>query len=210
MGCGNRQCGNCSDCDNNYPAISSAFSLVPDNYNSVINFVPKIALYKDLVVCDKAVQNIACAKGKRHTEQFDLFNNDGCCGKECESFGFVDFPQRLRAAEVQILHKARCTRDTKNLARDAGNQHNGIMGDSLGFAQWPAYGYVRDARACGPIKQHVARRGYRPDDDCDKSHTVIKCHKKKEGCCISRSSCSKSSGHSGKRRHSGHKGGCGC
>ena len=90
--CGSGRCGdrNCSDCDgNNYPAISSAFSSVPDNFNSVTNFVPKFPVYSILRVAGKATENVACNRSSCGYEKDDesLFRDSGRCCEPVESLG---------------------------------------------------------------------------------------------------------------------------
>lgn len=175
--------GCCGDCEGlNYPAVSSAFSLVPDNYNNVTNFVPKLPIYKNLRVCEKAVENVTCGRrGCTEKESFLYGEMNGCgsCGDECESFGFLGFPQRLRTVEVTVCGKAKCTKDTfRN--EDSSTRLGGCGGNQcepalLGFVEYPKFGYYRDVRTCGPIYTNAAKRRSQSISSHSTCKTIVKC-----------------------------------
>lgn len=194
-GCGTRSC---SDCDGNYPAIASAFTAVPDNFNSVTNFVPKIALYRTLQVVDKAVENTACGRGRKCFEGAgpDHYSRS-CRGDSYDSYGFIGFPLRVRTDEVKVCGKATCQKDGYSPSNDCLDRHgrgcpSGECQEALlGYVSWPKFKDARDVRTCGPIETELAcRRRDRSDRRRRRRgcNVVVKCDSKRKGCCGSTSS----------------------
>ena len=166
MGCDFK--GDCSACQGSYGPIADAFILVPDNFNSVTNFVPKLPVYRSLQVCDIATENGANARAGKCCDAKDAqeYEGDGCCGQknECESFGFIRYPLTIRPTAVQVCGKVGCvcSKGVNHLADGAERNLNSCCGKSgcvedneLGFLNWPPVGYFKSVKACGPIDSQI-------------------------------------------------------
>lgn len=204
MGGCDLNCGNCGDCQGNYGPIASAFILVPDNFNSVTNFVPKLPVYRSLQVCDSAVENTGyggrasrgCCDVDGGAESCGTSN---CCGDEdlCASMGFIRYPQTIRPAAVEVCGKVGCNCGKRANHLGAGGEYtdgaccgNGgcMESNGLGFLNWPPIGYFKSVKACGPIDSEV----------CCKKHNRKGCQK----CQVVAGPCQKNSRKS--RSHKSH------
>lgn len=190
---------NCGDCDyNQYGPVASAFLAVPDNFNSVTNFVPKLPVYRALRVCDIATENGAYAKhgsaccddGSVHEE----YLGNGCCAEEgeCDSLGFIRYPTSIRPHAVQVCGTADCVcaKGANHLSK--GAQHdlsssccsdgNCVEDNALGFVNWPPIGYFKTVKACGPIAEEICSDCHHEHNKCKKCNVVVgpcregKCH----------------------------------
>ena len=92
----------CGECQDTYGPVADAFVLVPDNFNSVTNFVPKLPVYRSLAVQDKAVEFTGAS-----TKCCDTGRGADCYSKGCdtESMGFLMYPQRIRPQAVTVCNK---------------------------------------------------------------------------------------------------------
>lgn len=232
MGCGGKNgygCGSCGDCHGNYGEIASGFSSVPDNYNSVTNFVPKNPAFRSLIVCGKAVENTA-SRRRRHSSSSkdccDTGSEDwknscvgGACGDDvCTNFGFGannQFPPDIRPESVTVFGKVKCTCTKGMLDMDGkcgGRCHRDYAdGEGLGFVQWPPIGYAKSVRACGPIIKDAGCKKHKHGKRC---HNVADCGSSSGSSSFSSTKSSSFSSRSRRHRHhhksSSSSSSCGC
>lgn len=188
------------NCHGSYGPIADAFIRVPDNFNSVTNFVPKLPVYRTLRVTDKAVSRAydgyksnCCEKGccdtGRDSSPFDYNEDKG------EDMGFILYPHRIRPNAVTVCGKALC--HCKDVNCNEELHTTGCCGKASctelegAYINWPPIGYFKSVKACGKITTEACKKhGKR---DCKKCKVIAKCDKDCKKCCdCDKSSCSTS------------------
>lgn len=206
-----------ADCDGNYPVIASAFTRVPNNFDSVNNNIDKFTLYKTLSVAENAVEHVQCASNKcAETGKSDVFAFNYEDVDDLD-MGFLQFPLRIRTDFVQVCGKVKCaeagpvrTSDVECCTADDIDCGDAV----LGFVHWPKHQVAQDVRACNAIRQDIGcRRNRRGPEaprkcrtivDCDSSLSSISASQAVPAPAVAKAVHAKSHSHHKKR------GGCGC
>ena len=209
-------CTNGAGCGpNEYGNIASGFSLVPDNYNSVTNFIPLRPVYRSLQVVENAIANV----GPRCGDSC----KSGCCdtGRDVPysperigelNMGYTGLLQYARPNEVTVCNKASCV-CSKGANTDSANYVSAgcckgascLELENFGYCEYPRPAYFMDLKACNAITTEACKKHGKKS--CKSCHVVASC---KKGCKKSCQSVSTVAPAPAARTMPGKRGGCGC